>query len=441
MKVGCILDDDRTFFHNEYCKSNVWKKMSQLMPEKGVFPALKREEGERVSFDKYKVCMKNLSVENQYISGRCWIYAACHFLRHEYFERYKIDLLLSQEYIAFYDLLEKANEFINYIVEHISDSDQDRVILMKLKYPIQDAGQWDFFINIIEKYGVVPQKYMSKNIQSRSTVDIVTVLSTILRIAACNIRKEYNLNKKEVDLNYIKKKEMSKIYCFLCGTMGEPPELIEICVQSSKDKKEKMTPREFYHSFFPTQRIKDMVPITSLSGLGMQIDHVYEVDCLKNMTEGRSVRYLNVGRDEFKRLILAQLNKNMPIWFGCDSRYGIDMENGILDLNYYDTAQIGIHFPSKEESLLYNISELNHAMLFEGVRYDSDEQLTGWLVKNSYGSEKGNCGYLDMRDCWFDKFVYEAVIDRSLLSDSQIKIYESDVRLLPLWHPIGTLAD
>lgn len=38
------------------------------------------------------------------------------------------------------------------------------------------------------------------------------------------------------------------------------------------------------------------------------------------------------------------------------------------------------------------------AMLFEGVRFDSKGRLSGWLVKNSYGPEKGNNGYLDMKD-------------------------------------------
>ena len=46
-----------------------------------------------------------------------------------------------------------------------------------------------------------------------------------------------------------------------------------------------------------------------------------------------------------------------------------------------------------------------------------------------------------MKDRWFDQYVYEAVIDRRLLSDDQIRIYKSDPVLLPRWHPIGTLAD
>ena len=282
---------------------------------------------------------------------------------------------------------------------------------------------------------------MMKNSQSKNTGDMIAVLSNMLRITASNIKKEYVLKNKKADFNFIKKNEMSKIYSFLCAAMGEPPESIEIYVGSDAQQKEKMTPREFYHTFFPSERIKTMIPITSLSGLEMQADHAYEIEGLKNMVEGRSVRYLNLGRREFKRLILDQLQHNMPVWFGCDSRYGVDKKKGVLDLNFYDMNQIGIQFPDREESLLYHISELTHAMLFEGVRFDSKGRLSGWLVKNSYGPEKGNNGYLDMKDRWFDQYVYEAVIDRSLLSDNQIRIYKSDPVLLPRWHPIGTLAD
>lgn len=385
--------------------------------------------------------MKKLDVEDQYSSGRCWIYATCHFLRQEYYKKYQTDLLLSQEYLAFYDLLEKSNCFINYIIDHISDSIDDRIFLMLLKHPIQDAGQWDYIVNILDKYGVAPQNYMMKNSQSKNTGDMIAVLSNMLRITASNIKKEYVLKNKKADFNFIKKNEMSKIYSFLCAAMGEPPESIEIYVGSDAQQKEKMTPREFYHTFFPSERIKTMIPITSLSGLEMQADHAYEIEGLKNMVEGRSVRYLNLGRREFKRLILDQLQHNMPVWFGCDSRYGVDKKKGVLDLNFYDMNQIGIQLPDREESLLYHISELTHAMLFEGVRFDSKGRLSGWLVKNSYGPEKGNNGYLDMKDRWFDQYVYEAVIDRSLLSADQIRIYKSDSVLLPRWHPIGTLAD
>lgn len=385
--------------------------------------------------------MKKLDVEDQYSSGRCWIYATCHFLRQEYYKKYQTDLLLSQEYLAFYDLLEKSNCFINYIIDHISDSIDDRIFLMLLKHPIQDAGQWDYIVNILDKYGVAPQNYMMKNSQSKNTGDMIAVLSNMLRITASNIKKEYVLKNKKADFNFIKKNEMSKIYSFLCAAMGEPPESIEIYVGSDAQQKKKMTPREFYHTFFPSERIKTMIPITSLSGLEMQADHAYEIEGLKNMVEGRSVRYLNLGRREFKRLILDQLQHNMPVWFGCDSRYGVDKKKGVLDLNFYDMNQIGIQLPDREESLLYHISELTHAMLFEGVRFDSKGRLSGWLVKNSYGPEKGNNGYLDMKDRWFDQYVYEAVIDRSLLSADQIRIYKSDSVLLPRWHPIGTLAD
>lgn len=441
MNDRVLLEDDKVFFHNKYLKSSVWKEMAKLMPEKGILPPLREKNAEQVCIDEYRIHMETLDVEDQYSSGRCWIYAACHFLRQEYFKNYQKDLLLSQEYIAFYDLLEKSNEFLNYIGDHVSDSYDERTLLMKLQKPIQDAGQWDYIVNVLEKYGVVPQNYMMKNSQSKNTGDMIVVLCNILRIAACNIRKEYTQKNKEANLNSIKKNEMSKIYSFLCAAMGEPPEEIEVCVNDDAQQKEKMTPREFYCKFFPSKKIKTMIPVTSILGMGMQADCAYEVKGLKNMTDGRTVRYLNVGRVEFKRLILAQLQHNIPVWFGCDSRYGVDKDKGVLDLSYHDMSQLGIHFPDREESLEYHVTELTHAMLFEGVRYDSNDMLSGWLVKNSYGPEKGNQGYLDMMDSWFDEFVYEAVIDRSFLSKDQVKIYESNAILLPQWHPIGTLAD
>lgn len=256
MNKELLFDDDIVFFHNQYYKSSVWKKMTKQMPEKGIFPSLRGESVEGVNFDEYRIHMKKLDVEDQYSSGRCWIYATCHFLRQEYYKKYQMDLLLSQEYLAFYDLLEKSNCFINYIIDHISDSIDDRIFLMLLKHPIQDAGQWDYIVNILDKYGVAPQNYMMKNSQSKNTGDMIAVLSNMLRITASNIKKEYVLKNKKADFNFIKKNEMSKIYSFLCAAMGEPPESIEIYVGSDAQQKEKMTPREFYHTFFHQRELR-----------------------------------------------------------------------------------------------------------------------------------------------------------------------------------------
>ncbi|MCD8218741.1 MAG: aminopeptidase, partial [Clostridiales bacterium] len=54
------------------------------------------------------------------------------------------DFRLSVNYIAFYDLLEKSNCFLEMILENPDKDAGDRLLFWKLERPIADAGQWDF---------------------------------------------------------------------------------------------------------------------------------------------------------------------------------------------------------------------------------------------------------------------------------------------------------
>jgi len=54
--------------------------------------------------------IKTMEATNQMSSGRCWIFAGLNILREKVAKRYNIqDFELSQNYVAFYDKLEKCN--------------------------------------------------------------------------------------------------------------------------------------------------------------------------------------------------------------------------------------------------------------------------------------------------------------------------------------------
>lgn len=114
--------------------------------KKGIWQSLRGESLEFPLLETFEKPMKDLSVEDQNSSGRCWIYASCHMLRQVFIKQHQaVDFLFSQEYIAFYDLLEKANFFLDFIVAGIKLPDNDRELREKLRHPVQDAGQWISF--------------------------------------------------------------------------------------------------------------------------------------------------------------------------------------------------------------------------------------------------------------------------------------------------------
>ena len=61
----------------------------------------------------FSIDIETMPVTNQMSSGRCWIFSALNVLREEIAKKYKIkEFELSQNYVAFYDKLEKVNYFL-----------------------------------------------------------------------------------------------------------------------------------------------------------------------------------------------------------------------------------------------------------------------------------------------------------------------------------------
>lgn len=78
--------------------------------------------------------------------------------------KYNLDSFeLSQAYLFFWDKLEKANYFLENIID-LADEDLDsRLVQRVLADPVSDGGQWDMVYNLVEKYGLVPQALVSLN--------------------------------------------------------------------------------------------------------------------------------------------------------------------------------------------------------------------------------------------------------------------------------------
>lgn len=61
---------------------------------------------------------------------------------------------LSQAYLFFWDKLEKANYFLEQILDTVEEPLDGRLIQELLSSPVGDGGQWDMVANLVEKYGL-----------------------------------------------------------------------------------------------------------------------------------------------------------------------------------------------------------------------------------------------------------------------------------------------
>jgi len=101
---------------------------------------------------------------------------------------------------------------------------------------------------------------------------------------------------------------------------------------------------------------------------------------LGNVSGGYPIRYINVPIDVLRALTITTIDKDEPVWFGCDVGKSFHREKGLLQHNVFDfESAFGTGFGmDKRERLLYGESLMTHAMVI--TAYDR-EQLTSTLAR------------------------------------------------------------
>ena len=101
-------------------------------------------ESEAANPNLFSINLKTMPVTDQKRSGRCWIFSAMNVLREKIAAKYGIEKFeLSQNYIAFYDKLEKTNYFMEAILQEKDKPLDDETNRYLLATGVHDGGQWD----------------------------------------------------------------------------------------------------------------------------------------------------------------------------------------------------------------------------------------------------------------------------------------------------------
>ncbi len=424
-----------------YLNEDVYTIARHAMAKSKITDLAKVTEQTEYTRNYFSINLKTLPVTNQKQSGRCWIFAGCNVLREKIAQKYNLEKFeLSQNYISFYDKLEKCNYFLSTIIEFSGVSANDRTVDTILQNGICDGGQWDMFVNIVNKYGVVPQDAYPETYQSSNTRSINSILNRYVRKFAYDIKK---LSSKE-DMELLQSKVMENIYKVLCSSFGVPPTKFNFEYED-KDKNygivKNLTPHEFMEKYVEID-LSEYVSIINSPTKDKPFNNMYTVKYLGNVVEGNPVSYLNLDMYRFKQIVIEQLKDGEPVWFGSDASQARDIDEGLWDDLSFDIdtlLQIDTNL-SKEGKLDTRDSAMNHAMVITGVNLDEDKP-TKWKIENSWGKKVANEGYYVASDSWFDKFVYQAVVNKKYLNMGELQdLFKEPIRL-ELWDPMGTLAD
>ncbi len=385
---------------------------------------------------------------NQKRSGRCWMFASLNTMRYRTIKRYKLkDFELSQAYPLFFDKLEKSNWFLENVLDTLGEPLSGRLMAWLLADPIGDGGQWDMFKSLVRKYGVAPKEAMPETACSEDTGEMDAYLTRYLRGCAKRLRETAASGATLEDLGQMKKQMMGEVYGLLVTCLGEPPARFDVRLRDKDDKlalSGSFTPQEFFAEAVGME-LDDYVSLISAPTADKPFGRTYTVSRLGNVVEDGTVLYLNLKPEELKRVAIAQLRDDLPVWFGCDVGQSYLRDEGIMDTAAVDVDELfGFAVEGaldKAERLDYGESVMTHAMVLEGVRLDEGGRPTMWKVENSWGKDHGRNGFDTLSDAWFDEYVYQVVVDRKYLSDEQREALRTmEPTVLEPWDPMGTLA-
>ena len=436
--------------------SDLTKKLSNDKHVKILRNAMIRTDSNELSmnWDEYRkidhsfsnVITGEMPATNQKSSGRCWGFAGLNLFRVYLGRKHNLkNFEFSQSYFMFWDKLEKANYFLESIIETASEKSNSRIVSHLLSYPLEDGGQWDMWVNLINKYGVLPQSEMSESFSTSQSSQMNKMISNKLREYASELRKSFKNGESLDKIREMKNIMIDEVFKMLSMHIGTPPQKFDWQVRN-KDKKflrfKNLTPQSFFNEHVGL-KLDDYVCLINCPMDDKEYNKVYTVEHLGNVVEGRKIRYLNVTSKEMKDASIKSIKEDNPVWFGCDVGKYFHRNLGVMDTNLFDyNSFYGSEFKmDKSQRLEYGQSMMTHAMLFTGVDLDENGHPLKWRVENSWGKKGGNKGYHIMTDDWFDEYNYEVVVHKDFISKELNEIFDNQ-EAIPLkpWDPMGALA-
>lgn len=388
----------------------------------------------------FSISLDDWAVTNQKQSGRCWMFAGLNLLRVGAMQKMGLrEFEFSQNYTLFWDKLERANYFYEAIIETAERDADDRIVAFLLSEPLGDGGQWNMFVNLIRRHGVVPKAMMPETESSSNTRRMNAILRSKLREGARAIRQTTGITAQRA----VKQEYLAVIYRILAIHLGTPPERF---VWQWKDtegafhRTEEMTPPQFAAAFI-TLPIDDYVCLVNDPRASSPYGRTFTVQYLGNIVGGARVTYLNVPIGVMKRITRETLEAGEPVWFGCDVGKQMRRDLGLWDKELFDYGALydTAFTLDKASRLAYHESAMTHAMLFTGVDVVGGTPRR-WRVENSWGAEHGQKGFYTMNDSWYDEHLFEiAARSSSLPADLRAALDQAPI-VLPAWDPMGALA-
>lgn len=392
------------------------------------------------NFDTYfsnKVESKGIS--NQKSSGRCWLFTGMNVFRAEAIARHNLgDFHFSQNYSFFWDQLEKANLFLQGIIDTHQKPIDDKMVEWLFKNAIGDGGQFTGVSDILTKYGVVPAEVMVETNSSDNSGRMSNLIGLKLKEYGLQLREQAAKGAKASDLEKNKTEMLGTVYRMLVLNLGEPPTKFTWTRKDAKGnpvETKEYTPKSFFDTYIGADLNNNYVML--MNDPSRDYYKLYEIDYDRHAYDGKNWTYVNLPVDDIKQMAIASIKDSTMMYFSCDVGKFFDRDRGLLDVNYYDYGSLmGTTFGMDKKQRIQTFSSgSSHAMTLMAVDLDANGTPRKWMVENSWGPGANN-GHLIITDQWFNEYMFRLVVDRKYITDKVKETLKQTPTRLPAWDPM-----
>lgn len=385
---------------------------------------------------------------DQKSSGRCWIFGFLNMMRIKVLEEYGEGFAYSQNYAAFWDKYERANHFLEKMIEMAGEEATSQRVMNAVEQFYADGGEWELFLNIVEKYGVVPDYAMPETEFAGSSGGYMRLLQTRLRKVGGVLHKMASGGVPRKELDRIKNQGLNEVYSVLTLYLGTPPKKFEW--KESDSKVVQLTPLEFYKKN-PCD-LNSMVHVTHLPYRTNNC--IIQVKDVGNVVGGVPMRGLNISIKVILNAIVKAIKSGVPIPCAVEMKQ-LDRTKDVLSMEGDQTDDIfGFDSSidlSKADRLKYQVTKVAHLMNIVGcddldvvkVKGDFEGKIPDTLgpllkVENSWKNHEE----IFMTLPWIIEYFYGAVIPIEFLPEKYQKLWKAPappVEYVDAWDPFGRI--
>lgn len=378
---------------------------------------------------RFSVETPKQSITNQKSSGRCWMFSGLNVLRNDFaLANEGKAVTFSQDYLFFWDQLEKSNLMLQGIIDTAAKDAMDPEVQFFFQSPIGDGGTFCGVIDLVDKYGLVPTEVMPETYTAENTSRMGRLLSSKLREYALKLRKMVADGKSAADVKAEKTQMLKQIYQMLTMAFGEPVKEFTYTHHDSNGnlvgEAKKYTPKSFAEECGATKLKGKYLMV--MNDPRNEYNKVYEIQYDRHTYDGSNWRYLNLPMEEIEALAIAALKDGKKMYSSYDVGKFLDRKRGFASLDNYDYGSLFLtEFPmTKAERLLTRDSGSTHAMTLTAVNINANGEADTWKVENSWGADSGQKGCLVMTGEWFREYMFRLVVDKKYASKDMLKLAE-----------------